>query len=417
MDDLSPPPADPDPSPDSGKSSSNESDPVPPQQQQLAEEEDLADPISGLSSLNKSARISTFVMSDGPLRVDLSVYDGVSLKALVEDLLSVVRAQGNVISSYESRFSAMDSKIASNARAQDTKISALASGVNNLAQNVQGFVDNEVEQAPHFAVVSPKVEVEEVEVKAGAPPVRIPSPVTVQPPSPEKEEVVVVVVPEPEPESEPKTDLAPVTAPPVTAPAPAPASAPAPAPAPAPTSAPAPVVQDPSRPSNPAALRRFRSAVRKIILQNHMKNNLVGVLTSRAKKGFSIGERLKTAEDMFFEQSKRIDSLKFIIEQQKREINTLRVEAADSSRYIESKFEATDSTINQVAKEVDEFSHVARKMNKLEEKQAEVIAEVKVRSGEERSDELRERVANSAAVSNVMISSFFATRFARRRNR
>ena len=55
------------------------------------------DPMSSLHSKNDEARISTFAMSDGPLRVDLAVYDGVCLKSLVKDLLAVVREQGETI--------------------------------------------------------------------------------------------------------------------------------------------------------------------------------------------------------------------------------------------------------------------------------------------------------------------------------
>ena len=273
----------------------------------------------------------------------------------------------------------MESKIELSARSQDGKIHSLLSAQLNLAQNIQGFVDKEVNDEPGSTTISASLEVEQVEVKATAPPLCCPSPVTVKPPILLKEEVALVPEPEPEPEPEPKTDHEPEPElkeefsvpipPPMAVPDPDPSPVPSPTPALIPVPSPDPPTPSltPARPSNHAALRRFRSAVRKIILQNHMKNNLVGVLTSRAKKGFSIGERLKSAEDMFFTQSKQIESLKHIIEQQKKELNTLRVEAADSSRYVESKFEATESSINQVALEVEKISNVAQKMTKLEE--------------------------------------------------
>ncbi|GMI10711.1 hypothetical protein TrVE_jg2350 [Triparma verrucosa] len=368
-------------------------------------------------SSNEGARISSFSMSDGPIRVSLNIYDGKELKDVVRDLIHVVKEQAATIESYSSRFSELESLVYSESMRNKTRVDALSNGVNNLAQNIQGFVDKDVEEVETVIAAAPTI-METISVRANP----LPSPAV----SPEKEEIFVEeeekkevkpepeLEPEPEPEPEPEVKPEPVAAPapapkPVNIPAPAPAPTPTPAPAPAPTPAPAPapapaVTPAPAstpapapvttttnttrssvssnsppkpKPNNRQARLRFQRAVRKVILQIRMKDSMVGVLTSRAKKGQSIGERLQTNEEMRWKQETAIELLKKQLADQKVEIEKLRLERGEWMAKVEEKFTGQDEILQEVKAEVDELGHVAGKMKDLEAAQAAMLEEVK----------------------------------------
>mmetsp|Transcript_13073 Transcript_13073/g.26683 ORF Transcript_13073/g.26683 Transcript_13073/m.26683 type:complete len:612 (+) Transcript_13073:59-1894(+) len=331
---------------------------------------DVAEPkekfsIEQLQTVNEEQRISTFNLSDGPLSMCLNVYDGKDLKELVQSLLMVVRSQQGEIERYEDRFSQIFEAIQAQARNManhEEKFSSLNNHVNNIAQNLQGFVDD---TSPEDDMLKTNAVVEKTEVIVPAPIIEDPPNVQVESPAPSP-------VPEPEPEPAPSSPL-PAAAEQILEPSPEP-SPPPPSPPPQP------------RTSNPKIRKRFQRAVKKVILQIKMKNNFVGVLTSRAKKGFSIAERLKTAEDHFYDMEKKFQTMQQIIGSQRDEIASLRAVNEESNNKTNQRFESTTTAINELSDRVDGFSNLADDMKSMEENQSKMLDEVdeKVTAAEEK---------------------------------
>ena len=252
-------------------------------------------PCNSMKLMNNSARISSFQMSDGPLGISLNVYDGKSLKSLVATLLDTVNDQAKTIKTYERRFQELSDRIESNYQLQEEKADGIENSLKNLAQNIQGFVDEDGAQPE--APINSKL----------ASPVNLRSPTPQNPNSHSSFEIVksspvnIADLPPKSPETvDPPASFEPIVfkekkdtliedtlnpeeEPPETKP-------------------------DPLRSKRSIETRaRFKKAVKKVIMQIRMKNMCVGVLTSRAGKGMSIGERLKSLEDLLYGRFKGVE--------------------------------------------------------------------------------------------------------------
>jgi len=139
-------------------------------------------PCNSMKMINNAARISSFQMSDGPLGISLNVYDGKSLKYLVATLLDTVNDQARTIHSYETRFQQLHDKIDENYELQEAKTNNTNNALQNLAQNIQGFVDEEGPQPEQLLPTVPSARNSPVHDRG-----RSPSPVRRSPsPSPER---------------------------------------------------------------------------------------------------------------------------------------------------------------------------------------------------------------------------------------
>ena len=330
--------------------------------------------IEAVNNMNVATQISSFNLSDGPLSLSINVYDGHKMKDLVGDLLLIIKSQSERIEKLDSKVEEFMTRSQVALSSHDVKLADLDKNMSNVAHNLQGFVDEvaeepaqlsdsvlkkfdvdveaipppsakepaEVDEEEEVAVIEEsEPEQEEASVEGGpssegdaiveedSNPADGDAAVTLQPAGEgkllkqeEEKEKEKEEEPEDEPEEEPEPQQKPQ--PPLSQP-----SAPITPPSSKPNSPPP--ETSPSRRSAPhdrqvshEARKRFKKAVKMIIMQVKMKNNLVGVMTSRAKKGFSMGERLKTAEDGFYTVNKKIDAMQGIIESQKLEIESLR---------------------------------------------------------------------------------------------
>jgi hypothetical protein len=256
---------------------------------------------------NSEAKVSSFSMGDGPLSISLNIYDGKTLKEVVHDLLLVVKTQGETIASCTRAMGDLEAKVESSER----RNAELMNSVNNLAQNVQGFVDNEPVGGGGVGIEA-EAKVESVGIEAGA---KLPSPA--HSPVPSRS-----VTPVPDGPGSPTADS--VAAESVRSPSPVPESVRSPSPAPGP------VDKGPMTPARLAVRKRFQKGVKKIIVQNRMKSALVGVLTSRAAKGMSVAERLKSAEDAIFRTVRSCETLEKELQQRDAELRRY-VRASEAS--------------------------------------------------------------------------------------
>ena len=111
-------------------------------------------------------------------------------------------------------------------------------------------------------------------------------------------------------------------------------------------------------------------------MQIKMKNNFVGVLTSRAKKGYSIAERLKSAEDLFYEMNGKFDTMQKLINSQREEITSLRSRNEEDNNKTNQRFESTTAAINAVSDKVDGFSNLADDLKNMEATQTKMVEEM-----------------------------------------
>jgi len=274
-----------------------------------------SNPLDPLKATNYTAKISSFAMGDGPISLSLNIYDGRTLQQIIKDLLNVVSSQATEIASFHDHITDLKQEITNSSRRNTSMIKALDLNVSNLAQNIQGFVDNEPSTVQDISQDSASIEKTEFFVKAAP---KIPS----EPPSRS-------VTPVPDAAESPKES-----------PKESPQESP-PSPQVAPQAAPR--IPSPPRSTNPFIRQRFQRAVKRIIIQNRMKSFFVGVLTSRAAKGLSIGERLRSAEDLIFAATRRCELLEGVVERQKGELEEYKTETVRKH----GQLSAVDDELNE----------------------------------------------------------------------
>jgi hypothetical protein len=360
------------------------------------------------------------------MSISLNIYDGKTMQEVVRELLDVVQTQGNTIAEFQGLISSLRSEIVTSERRSAEKMKLLSSSVLNISQNLQGFVDKEAQDMhSSFGVEAPSygssevfvntASVNTVQIKAAALPsaptsrsvTPMPTAVSTSPrTSPEQDERNESEQGE-EPTAEP---LAGAVAEPAAGPAAGPAIEPAEEPAAEPAEEPeaaVPAVSPdtvevaPRAPSPPLKLpvlsvpqgavspirRRFQKAVKKLIVQNRMKVCLVGVLTSRAAKGMSVGERLKSAEDLIFATTKRCEQLLAITEKQAAELNVLREENGGLNESIK-RLGIVDGELDEAIMKVDDrIAAVEPVVKQIAEASANAAADA-----EKAMDDLKEAI-------------------------
>ena len=110
--------------------------------------EDYSDKIQEIDQENMDTILSTFTFSTTPTStVTYSIYDGEAIQKLVSSLLKVVQGQQQTINAYENRFTDIENDIHDVHENNEISMKTMNSSILNLAQNVQGFVDDHPKEA------------------------------------------------------------------------------------------------------------------------------------------------------------------------------------------------------------------------------------------------------------------------------
>ena len=364
------------------------------QEQQLQSQEQVeieeypsvpSNPCNSMKLMNNSARISSFQMSDGPLGISLNVYDGKSLKSLVATLLDTVNDQAKIISGYEDRFRELEEKIAENDMKQSAKADGINDSVRNLAQNIQGFVDDDAQQPDMQALAARESRAASRNVSpvlqrggnaSSSFEVIRSSPVNIGDLPPKSPETVPAEVHMDEKKEEDCVESQPVATS---------MASPTPAASPTPTPTASPPKPSPEAPNgNPMRSERsllvralFKKCVKRIIMQIRMKNMCVGVLTSRAQKGMSIGERLKSLEDLIYGKFKGVENDivdlggKSIENAEALDCHVQRMD--EKHRIYDDKHDATSASIRMMSDKIDVIEDAAQKQKEGNDDQTKKI--------------------------------------------